>query len=88
MLAELAESGLAGVYAADRYGDRPTERADLTALRTELARVRREGFAVNRERSERGLGRRGSDRDQSRRAPVCISGYSCICRRSAFPARR
>jgi DNA-binding IclR family transcriptional regulator len=59
LLAELPESELAEVYAADRYRDRPAERPaerpDLRALRTELARVRRKGFAVNRERSERGL---------------------------------
>jgi DNA-binding IclR family transcriptional regulator len=55
LLAELPESELAEVYAVDRYRDRPAERPDLAALRTELARIRRKGFAVNRERSERGL---------------------------------
>jgi Bacterial transcriptional regulator/IclR helix-turn-helix domain len=34
---------------------RPAERPDLARLRAELARIRRKGFAVNRERSERGL---------------------------------
>jgi DNA-binding IclR family transcriptional regulator len=55
LLAELPESELAEVYAAHRYADRPGERPDLAWLRAELARVRRKRFAVNRERSERGL---------------------------------
>ncbi|MET9385422.1 IclR family transcriptional regulator [Streptomyces sp. NPDC002928] len=55
LLAELAEDELAQVYAAERYRDRPGDRPDLAVLRTELARVRRSGFAVNQERSERGL---------------------------------
>jgi DNA-binding IclR family transcriptional regulator len=54
-LAELPAAGLDEVYAARRYQDRPGERPDLAALRAELARIRRKGFAVNRERSERGL---------------------------------
>jgi DNA-binding IclR family transcriptional regulator len=55
LLAELSESQLDQVYAAERYRDRPEERPDLGSLRAELARIRRKGFAVNRERSERGL---------------------------------
>ena len=55
LLAELPDSELDEVYAAHRYADRPGERPDLARLRAELARVRRKGFAVNRERSERGL---------------------------------
>ena len=55
LLAELPESELDEVYAVHRYADRPGERPDLTRLRAELARVRRKRFAVNRERSERGL---------------------------------
>ena len=55
LLAELTGAELDQVYAAERYRDRPAERPDLAALRTELARVRRQGFAVNSERSERGL---------------------------------
>jgi DNA-binding IclR family transcriptional regulator len=55
LLAELPESELDEVYAAHRYADRPGERPDLAWLRAELARVRRKRFAVNRERSERGL---------------------------------
>jgi DNA-binding IclR family transcriptional regulator len=55
LLAELTGAELDQVYAAERYRDRPAERPDLAGLRTELARVRRQGFAVNSERSERGL---------------------------------
>jgi DNA-binding IclR family transcriptional regulator len=55
LLAELSDGDLADVYAADRYASRPAERPDLAALRAELARIRRTGFAVNSERSERGL---------------------------------
>jgi DNA-binding IclR family transcriptional regulator len=55
LLAELPGSELDQVYAAERYRDRPAERPGLASLRAELTRVRRDGFAVNRERSERGL---------------------------------
>jgi DNA-binding IclR family transcriptional regulator len=55
LLAELPEPELNLLYAEERYAGRPAERPDLASLRTELARVRRKGFAVNRERSERGL---------------------------------
>ncbi|MER5756635.1 IclR family transcriptional regulator [Streptomyces sp. NPDC002088] len=55
LLAELTEDELEQVYAAERYRDRPGDRPDLAVLRTELARVRRSGFAVNQDRSERGL---------------------------------
>ncbi len=55
LLAELPETELDQVYAPERYRERPAERPDLASLRTELVRIRRKGFAVNRERSERGL---------------------------------
>ncbi|MGW0189376.1 IclR family transcriptional regulator [Streptomyces sp. NPDC003362] len=55
LLADLADEELEKVYAPERYRDRPSDRPDLGRLRTELRRVRRSGFAVNRERSERGL---------------------------------
>ncbi|GAA3962389.1 hypothetical protein GCM10022384_13320 [Streptomyces marokkonensis] len=55
LLAELDEEEPADVYAPERYRDRPGDRPDLAALRTELERVGRSGFAVNQERSERGL---------------------------------
>ncbi|MFE6287414.1 IclR family transcriptional regulator [Streptomyces sp. NPDC057877] len=55
LLADLADEELEKVYAPGRYRDRPADRPDLARLRTELRRLRRGGFAVNRERSERGL---------------------------------
>lgn len=50
-LAELSQTELDEIYAADR----PEEHPDPSRLRTELARVRRNGFALNRNRSERGV---------------------------------
>ena len=55
LLAELDQSELDSVYAEDRYREHPTNRPDLPALGAELARIRRSGFVVNKERSERGL---------------------------------
>ncbi len=55
LLADLPDEELDEVYAAERHRDRPGERPDLAKLRGELARLRRNGFAVNQERSERGL---------------------------------
>jgi DNA-binding IclR family transcriptional regulator len=55
LLAELSGPELDNLYAAERYHDHSAERPDLASLRTELARVRRKGFALNKERSERGL---------------------------------
>jgi DNA-binding IclR family transcriptional regulator len=55
LLADLPDEELEEVYAPERYRDRPADRPDLARLRTELRRLRRNGFAVNRERSERGL---------------------------------
>ncbi|MGW0854727.1 IclR family transcriptional regulator [Streptomyces sp. NPDC002690] len=55
LLAGLTPEELEEVYAPERYRDRPADRPDLGRLRTELKRVRRNGFAVNKERSERGL---------------------------------
>ncbi|MGY1813985.1 IclR family transcriptional regulator [Blastococcus sp. SYSU D00820] len=55
MLAELPDDELADLLAEERYADRPHERPDPVALRADLARVRRTGFAVNDGRSERGV---------------------------------
>lgn len=55
LLADLSDEELEEVYSAERYRDRPADRPDLARLRTELKRLRRSGFSVNRERSERGL---------------------------------
>jgi len=55
LLAALEDAELDALYAEERYEDRPTERPDLAALRAELAKARKAGFAVNQERSERGV---------------------------------
>ncbi|MFI0424458.1 IclR family transcriptional regulator [Spongiactinospora sp. 9N601] len=55
LLAELTDEDLAAVYPAERYADRPADRPDLARLRTELALVRRNGFVLNQDRSERGV---------------------------------
>ncbi|CCK31884.1 IclR family transcriptional regulator [Streptomyces davaonensis JCM 4913] len=55
LLADLTDEELDEVYSLARYHDRPGDRPDLPRLRTELKRLRRNGFAVNQERSERGL---------------------------------
>ncbi|MFF3346910.1 IclR family transcriptional regulator [Streptomyces sp. NPDC002779] len=76
LLADLPEAELAEVYAPERYRDRPAERPDLARLRTELRRLRRNGFAVNRERSERGLVAVGvpvRDRDGTALAGLSVS---------------
>ncbi|MEO3787989.1 IclR family transcriptional regulator [Actinocorallia sp. B10E7] len=51
LLAELSDEELEELYAAERPGERP----DPAGLRTELARLRRTGFALNQGRSERGV---------------------------------
>lgn len=76
LLAELSAAELDNLYAAERYQDRPEERPDLGSLRAELARVRRRGFALNRERSERGLVAVGvvvRDADGTARAGLSVS---------------
>lgn len=55
LLSGLDDAELAEIYSAARYRDRPADRPDLPQLRGELTRVARNGFAVNQERSERGL---------------------------------
>jgi DNA-binding IclR family transcriptional regulator len=55
LLADLTDEQLAEVYSPERYRDRPADRPDLELLRADLRRLRRNGFAVNKERSERGL---------------------------------
>ncbi|WP_415941833.1 IclR family transcriptional regulator [Streptomyces sp. 067-1] len=76
LLAELADEELEKVHAPERYRDRPADRPDLARLRTELKRLRRNGFAVNRERSERGLVAVGvpvRDRDGTALAGLSVS---------------
>lgn len=55
LLAELPHDQLEGLYAEERYDGRPDERPDLRVLRTDLERTRRNGFTLNRGRSERGV---------------------------------
>jgi DNA-binding IclR family transcriptional regulator len=55
LLAELPPDELDALYTADRYDRRPEDRPDLDVLRADLARVRRNGFALNQGRSERGV---------------------------------
>ena len=55
MLAELDEAELESVYAEARYVDRAGERPDLARLKRDLAAIRGNGFAVNKDRSERGV---------------------------------
>ncbi len=60
LLAELSDEELAEVYPPGRRRDhddrdRTADLPDLERLRADLRRLRRNGFAVNKERSERGL---------------------------------
>jgi DNA-binding IclR family transcriptional regulator len=55
LLAELSTEELAILYAPDRYAEHPGDRPDIDELAAELARVRRNGFAFNDGRSERGV---------------------------------
>ncbi|WP_404795695.1 IclR family transcriptional regulator [Streptomyces tendae] len=76
LLADLTDEELDEVYAPERYRDRPSERPDPARLRTELRRLRRNGFAVNKERSERGLIAVGvpvRDRDGTALAGLSVS---------------
>ncbi|RKS73069.1 IclR family transcriptional regulator [Actinomadura pelletieri DSM 43383] len=76
LLADLSDAEVDELYAPERYRDRPADRPDLARLRTELKRLRRNGFAVNRERSERGLIAVGvpvRDRDGTALAGVSVS---------------
>lgn len=76
LLAGLSDEELDEVYAPERYRERPGDRPDLARLRTELKRLRRNGFAVNQERSERGLVAVGvpvRDRDGTAVAGLSVS---------------
>ncbi|MFJ2305382.1 IclR family transcriptional regulator [Streptomyces sp. NPDC087787] len=76
LLAELSDEELDEVYDPERYRDRPADRPNLARLRTELKRLRRNGFAVNKERSERGLIAVGvpvRDRDGTALAGLSVS---------------
>lgn len=55
LLAELSEDQLAAIYDEARYAEQPEDRPDLARLRRDLKRIRKNGFAVNRGISERGV---------------------------------
>lgn len=76
LLSGLDDAALAEIYSPARYRDRPAERPDLDRLRTELDLIARNGFAVNQERSERGLVAVGvpvRDRDGTAQAGLSVS---------------
>lgn len=54
-LAHLSQTHLEAIYGEGRSRDTPPERLDLADLGRELATVQRKGFALNVERSERGV---------------------------------
>jgi DNA-binding IclR family transcriptional regulator len=88
MLAELDEAELESVYAEARYVDRAGERPNLTRLRRELATIRGNGFAVNQDRSERGVVAIGVPVRNSEGTPVAglsISMPSVRYDRQALP---
>lgn len=55
LLADLPPDQLEALYSPERYADRPDDRPDVPALQRELARIHKQGFAVNEGRSERGV---------------------------------
>lgn len=55
LLADLQEEELDGLYSPERFAGREDQRPDLKRLRHELTKVRRNGFALNDGRSERGV---------------------------------
>ncbi|WP_330260074.1 IclR family transcriptional regulator [Streptomyces murinus] len=76
LLADLSDEELEEVYDIEHYRDRPADRPDLGRLRTDLKRLRGNGFVVNKERSERGLTAVGvpvRDRDGTALAGLSVS---------------
>jgi DNA-binding IclR family transcriptional regulator len=55
LLAALDPAEVEALYPVEDYAERPDERPDLARLARDLARVRKSGFDVNKERSERGI---------------------------------
>jgi DNA-binding IclR family transcriptional regulator len=55
LLAALDPGEVEALYPEEEYAERPEERPDLARLEADLARVRTSGFALNNERSERGI---------------------------------
>lgn len=77
LLAALDRAEVEALYPAEDYAERPEERPDLARLATELARVRKSGFAVNNERSERGIVAVGVPVQGGDGAPVAGLSVSC-----------
>jgi DNA-binding IclR family transcriptional regulator len=75
MLAGLPAAQLDALYAESRWAERPQQRPDPDQLRTDLATVRRSGFAINAERTESGVTAvgRGVHVDGRIGAAVCVS---------------
>lgn len=55
LLADVASDELEQLYSPERYAEHRDERPDLHRLNSDLERVRRNGFALNHGRSERGV---------------------------------
>lgn len=55
LLADVATDELEELYSPERYTEHRGDRPDLRRLISDLARVRRNGFAFNQDRSERGV---------------------------------
>ncbi|WP_020106628.1 IclR family transcriptional regulator [Nocardia sp. 348MFTsu5.1] len=69
LLAEMSDEELDAAYSV-RDDAEPAERPDLARLRSELARIRKQRFAVNQGRSERGVVAVG--------VPVCDSAGKAV----------
>jgi len=83
--AEPSDEELEEAYPPERYADRP----DLDRLRAELAKVRRNGFALNQGRSERGVVAIGvpvRDPDGRALAGLSLSMPSCRYDRHRLPS--
>ncbi|WP_377323992.1 IclR family transcriptional regulator [Pimelobacter simplex] len=55
LLADLPDDELDALYLPERFADRPEQLPDRDRLRRDLARARRNGFALNDGQSERGV---------------------------------
>lgn len=55
LLADLTDQQIETLYADEKFVDQPGQRPDLNELRADLRRARERQFAINAERSERGV---------------------------------
>lgn len=84
LLAELPDDQLAALYPRGLPGGEATALTDLSALRRELAAIRRRGYATNNEESERGVSAVGAvvrDRSGHAVAAVAVAAPSSRSRR-------